>query len=92
LIFLIALAMTSAWLYGQRTKFQKQESYICRTQEKSRASKRHSNFWIGLYGQNWIVAWNECQAWVEELVSSIRNKQSFYLRGLRAMKLIQQAL
>jgi hypothetical protein len=51
---------------------QNQESYICRTQEKSRTSKRHSNFWIGLYGQNWIVAWNECQAWVEELVASIR--------------------
>lgn len=34
LIFLIALAMTSAWLHRQRTKFQKQESYICRIQEK----------------------------------------------------------
>ncbi|MFN6568397.1 IS4 family transposase [Dendronalium sp. ChiSLP03b] len=51
LIFLIALAMTSAWLHGQRTKFQKQESYICRTQEKSKTTKRHSNFWIGLYGE-----------------------------------------
>jgi hypothetical protein len=92
LIFLIALAMTSAWLHGRRTKFQKQESYICRRQEKSRTRKRHSNFWIGLYGQNWIVAWHECQAWVEELVGSIRNKQAYYQRGLRAMKLIQQAL
>jgi len=92
LILLIALAMTSAWLHGQRTKFQKQESYICRTQEKHRNEKRHSNFWIGLYGQNWIVAWHECQAWVEELVGSICNKQAYYQRGLRAMKLIQQAL
>ncbi len=92
LIFLIALAMTSSWLHGQRTKFQKQESYICRTREKSKSSKRHSNFWIGLYGQNWIVAWHECQEWVEELVASVRNKQADYQRGLRAMKLIQQAL
>lgn len=92
LIFLIALAMTSAWLHRQRTKFQKQESYICRTQENSKTTKRHSNFWIGLYGQNWIIAWNKCQEWVEELVGSIRNKQSFYLRVLRAMKLIQQPL
>jgi hypothetical protein len=92
LIFLIALAMTSAWLHGQRTLLQKQESYICRTQEKSRTKKRHSNFWIGLYGFNWIVAWHECQAWVEELVSSIRNKQAYYQRGLRAITLIQQAL
>ncbi|RCJ39571.1 transposase [Nostoc minutum NIES-26] len=92
LIFLIALDMTSAWLHGQRIKFQKQESYICRRQEKNRTKKRHSNFWIGLYGQNWIVAWHECQAWVEQLVGSIRNKQAYYQRGLRAMKLIQQAL
>lgn len=92
LIFLIALAMTSSWLHGRRTKLQKQEAYICRTQEKSRTIKRHSNFWIGLYGQNWIVAWHECQAWVAELVSSIRNKQAYYQRGLRAMELIQQAL
>ena len=92
IILLIALAMTSAWLSGQRTKFQSQESYICRTQEKNRNQKRHSNFWIGLYGQNWIVAWHECQAWVEELVGFIRNKQGYYQRGLRAMKLIQQAL
>ncbi|MDZ8109354.1 MAG: hypothetical protein RM338_27515 [Nostoc sp. DedQUE12a] len=92
IILLIALAMTSAWLYGQRTKFQSRESYICRQEEKNRNQKRHSNFWIGLYGQNWIVAWHECQAWVEELVGFIRNKQAYYQRGLRAMKLIQQAL
>jgi hypothetical protein len=92
LILLIALAMTSAWLQGQKTKLQRQQTYVCRTQEKARTRKRHSNFWIGLYGQNWIVAWHECQAWVEELITSIRNKQSFYQRGLRAMTLIQQAL
>jgi hypothetical protein len=92
LILLIALAMTSAWLQGQKTKLQRQQYYVCRSQEKGRTRKRHSNFWIGLYGQNWIVAGNECRAWVEELISSIRNKHSFYQKGLRAMKLIQQAL
>ena len=92
LIFLIALAMTSAWLQGQRTKLQRQQVYVCRSQEQRKTEKRHSNFWIGLYGFNWIVAWHECQAWVEELVGSIRNKQTFYQRGLTAMKLIQQAL
>lgn len=84
--------MTSAWLHGHLTKFQKQESYICRKQEKNRTQKRHSNFWIGLYGQNWIVALHGCQTWVEELVGFIGNKQAYYQRGLRAMMLIQQAL
>ena len=92
LIFLIALAMTSAWLQGQKTKFQKQQSYVCRTQERSRTRKRHSNFWIGLYGFNWIIAFHESQEWVEELIGLIRNKQGFYQRGLRAITLIQQPL
>lgn len=91
LILLIALAMTSAWLHGQRTQFQRQQPYVCRSQEKGRSRKRHSNFWLGLYGQNWIVAFHECQVWVEELINSIRNKQAFYRQGLRAMTLIQQA-
>lgn len=42
--------------------------------------------------QNWIVDWDECQAWVEELIVSIRNKQTFYLMGLTAMALIQQTI
>ncbi len=92
LILLIALAMTSAWLHGRRTQLQRQQPYVCRSQEKGRSRKRHSNFWIGLYGQNWSAAFHECQIWVEELINSIRNKQTFYRRGLQAMSLIQQAL
>lgn len=91
LILLIALAMTGAWLQGERTVLQRQQSYVCRSQEKGRTKKRHSNFWIGLYGQNWIVAFHECQVWIQELIKSIRNKQAFYRQGLRAMVLIQQA-
>ncbi len=80
----------TAWLQGERTVLQRQQSYVCRPQEKGRTRKRHSNFWIGLYGQNWIVAFHECQVWVEELIGSIRNKQGFYRKGLRAMAFIQQ--
>lgn len=63
LILLIALAMTGAWLQGERTVLQRQQSYVCRPQEKGRTRKRHSNFWIGLYGHSWIVAFHECQVW-----------------------------
>jgi len=64
--------MTSAWLQGQKIKLQRQQSYVCRSQEQGKTEKRHSDFWIGLYGFNWIVAWHFAQAWVEELVGSIR--------------------
>jgi len=92
LIILIALAMTSAWLKGKRTQLQRQEKYICRPQEKGRSRRRHSKFWIGLYGENWLMANDCCWEWITSMMSLVRNKQSFYRRGLRARKLIEQPL
>jgi hypothetical protein len=92
LIILIALAMTSAWLQGKRTKLQRQEKYVCRIQKTGRTRKKHSNFWIGLYGSNWLIAVDSCQEWVESMLSLVRNKKSFYQNGFRTVKLIGQAL
>jgi hypothetical protein len=91
LVLLIALAMSAAWLQGQHTSTGGTSSYICRQKETHRTRRRHSNFWIGLYGYNWIAAFHECQDWVEELITSVRNKRAFYQRGLRAITLIQEA-
>ena len=88
LIILIALAMTEAWLRGKRTQLQKQEKYVCRPQEPGRNRRRHSKFWIGLYGENWLIANECCWEWVESMMGLVRNKQSFYQRGLKAIKLI----
>ena len=50
IILLIALAMTSAWLQGQKTQAQRQQSYVCRLCESKRTRRRrHGDFWIGLY-------------------------------------------
>jgi hypothetical protein len=92
LILLIALAMTSAWLQGQRTQLQGQQKYVCRPTDKGRTRRRHSSFWIGLYGETWLVAFHACQLWVQEMLSLIANKKSFYQRGLRAINLMQQPL
>ncbi|GAB1544740.1 hypothetical protein NUACC21_74160 [Scytonema sp. NUACC21] len=90
LIFLIALAMTSAWLQGQKTQFSRQKSYVCRPCEQKRSRRRHSAFWIGLYGSSWIVSLKECQELVLLMMALVRNKLPFYQKGLRAMMLIQQ--
>jgi len=92
LVLLIALAMSAAWLQGHYTSNLGKSSYICRQKETHRTRRRHSNFWIGLYGHNWIATFHLCQEWVEELLSLIRNKLPFYQRGLRALNLIQQSL
>ena len=83
--------MSAPWLQGQHTLAGGKSSYICRQKETQRTRRRHSNFWIGLYGYNWIAAFHECQEWVEKLITSIRNKRTFYQRGLKAISLIEQA-
>jgi hypothetical protein len=92
LILLIALAMTAAWLKGKRISLQGQQEYVCRPTEKGRTRRRHSNFWIGLYGETWLIAFQSCQLWVQEMLNFIGNKKSFYRRGLKAISLIQQPL
>ena len=92
LILLIAIAMTSAWLQGQKTQFSRQQSYVCRPSDLNRNRKRHSAFWIGLYGYNWIISLNGCQDLVLEMMAAVRNKQAFYQQGVMAMMLIQQPL
>ena len=66
-MILIATSMTSAWLQGKRTKLQGQEKYVFRLQETSITRKRHSNFWIGLYGSNWLITVDYDREWVESI-------------------------
>ena len=92
LIILIALAMTAAWLQGKRTQLQGQEKYVCRLKEPGRNRRRHGKFWIGLYGENWLIALDCCQDWLEFMMSLVPNKRAFYQKGLRAIKLMEQPL
>jgi exodeoxyribonuclease V alpha subunit len=54
LVLLIAIAYTCACLTGDKTRRSGQQKYVCRLKELKRTQRRHSNFWIGLYGQMWI--------------------------------------
>jgi hypothetical protein len=89
LVLLIALAYTCAGLRGLSIKSKRQQKYIGRLKELRRMTRRHSNFWIGLYGQMWIAALESCSDWVRNLMMIRPNKRSFFQRGLKAMALIQ---
>ncbi len=52
LILLIAPAYTSACLKGKSFKNQGHQKYITRLTEAKRQYRRHSDFRVGLYGQN----------------------------------------
>ncbi|MEL6460445.1 MAG: hypothetical protein AAFQ91_19675 [Cyanobacteria bacterium J06621_15] len=44
-------------LKGKLIKNNGIQKYISRVDEAKRLSQRHSNFWLGLYGDLWIIAW-----------------------------------
>ncbi|MCP6763000.1 MAG: IS4 family transposase, partial [Fischerella sp. CENA71] len=57
-----------------------------------RIERRHSSFYIGLYGDNWVNFMKSCQDLVTALIKLSRNKCQYYQRGLRAMSLILATL
>ena len=105
LILLIAIAYTGTTIQGQEIKRLGVQKYVGRVKEYGRIERaqcfggklqsenllRHSSFYIGLYGQNWVKFQDNCWELVMELLRLSPNKQKYYQRGQRAMRLILSA-
>lgn len=91
LVLLIALAYTWATLKGQAIKLTGQQIYISRLRKVQQVLTTNSSFWIGLYGDVWIIGMEFLSQWSQKLMSMAPNKLPFFQRGLRAMSLIQLA-
>jgi len=91
LLLLIAIAYTCATLQGNKISQMGIQKYVGRVKESRRFEKRHSNFYVGLYGYTWVNFQQLCGDLVTNLMKLHRNKQKYYQRGQRAMKLILSA-
>lgn len=92
LILLIAIAYSCAILTGRKSRKMGVQKYLGRLQELKRSSRRHSAFWVGLYGYLWVGA---IEFWFDLAASLMRLKPGkllYFQKGLRAMTLIQSAL
>ncbi|CAD5984179.1 Transposase (plasmid) [Planktothrix agardhii] len=92
LVLLIAIAYSSATIQGQQIKRKGIQKYIARIKEYGRIERRHSSFYIGLYGQTWVNFKDVCMDLVTKLMKLNRNKCKYYQQGLRAMRLIESVL
>ncbi len=45
---------------------------------------KNSNFWIGIYGENWAYSGKQIEEYTQILQHINRNKRLFYLKGLKA--------
>ena len=91
IVLLIAIAYTSAIIQGIDIRSSNVERYICRPKEQGRIQRRHSNFWIGLYGQTWLNNLQLCINWVGKWMRNNRNKRPYYQRALKAIDQVQPA-
>lgn len=92
LSLLLAIAYTSATIQGQEIKRKGLEKYIAPVKKSGRNERRHSSFYIGLYGHSWLNFKQICLELVTELIKLNRNKLQYYQRGQRAMKRIESTL
>jgi hypothetical protein len=92
IILLICLSYSLSTFTGQNIKSKGVAKYIARPTEQGRRYSRHSNFSIGLNGQNWLDSITFFQDVVDELLQFSIHKLPDYLKGIRAVSLIQSAL
>lgn len=88
LILLITFSYSLATFKGESIKQKGVQKYVGRIKEYGRVQKRHSSFYIGLYGQTWVNFMQSCWELVLKLMRLNSNKIQYYLQGQRAMELI----
>ena len=91
LVLLIAIAYTCATLKGKAIKSTGQQNYVNRFRKVQQSLTKNSNFWIGLYGDVWVIGMEFLSDWSQKLMRMAPNKLPFFQRGLRALSLIQSA-
>ena len=89
LILLIAIAYTSSCYRGKIFKQTGYQNYICRLQEAERKERRHSNFWVGMYGELWLLAWDYLVDIVQAIMNFNPQKKLNYQRGLKVISKLQ---
>jgi hypothetical protein len=92
LILLICLSYSLSTFVGQTIQSKAISSYVCRPSEQKRIYPRHSSFTIGSHGQNWLDSIAFFQDAVRELLRFSSHKLPYYLKGMRAVSLIQSSL
>ncbi|NES23498.1 MAG: hypothetical protein F6K41_32415 [Symploca sp. SIO3E6] len=92
LLLLITLAYSSAFFTGEKIQKKGQIKYVSRVKEKNRYVKRHSYFYIGLHGKDWVESLDFFEKIAESLMSLSPHKRPNYKRSDRAATLIKYTL
>ena len=88
MLIVIAIAYTIAVEKGEKIKASPHKCYVERQRTIKQKPTKNSNFWVGMYGENWARCGTEMEKWAEKLGQINPNKRRFYQRGLKAKQYI----
>ncbi|GGA36512.1 hypothetical protein [Okeania sp. KiyG1] len=88
LVLLIAIAYTISCQQGKIIKKSGYQKYIFPLKEPVQKDRRHSNFWLGIYGELWVIAWEYLIDIVQGMMNLSPQKKPDYQRGLKAMSML----
>jgi hypothetical protein len=92
LVLILAFAYTCTLLFGRKIKNIGLQKYISRLTKLGRLQRRHSSFWVGLYGYMWVAGMEFLSNLIKKFWQLSPNKLPNFQQGLRAMELIQSTL
>jgi hypothetical protein len=88
MLIVIAIADTIAVEKGVKIKGSPHRYYVERRRNIKQKPTKNSNFWVGLYGENWAKEGIEIEKQAQQLELINPNKRRFYQRGLKAQQYI----
>ncbi len=88
MLIVVAIAYTIAVEKGEKIKKSPHKFHVERQRKVRQKTTKNSNFWVGMYGENWARAGQEMEEWVQKLEQINPNKRRFYQRGLKAQQYI----
>jgi hypothetical protein len=91
IILLITLAYSQTTIAGKVIKDKGVAKYVGRVKEKNRYSRRHSDFYLGLNGKDWLLSWQLLSVEAQALMQLSPQKRTHYQQGLRAISHIQSS-
>ncbi len=92
LILLITLAYSMATFSGQIIKNKGLAKYVGRVKKNKKIQRRHSNFYIGLHGKDWVESCELFTVESQALMQLSPGKCAYYRRGRRAVSQIKSSL
>lgn len=92
LLVLMTLAYSMTTFQGKSITQMGIQKYIGRVKEAGRSHRRHSSFYIGLYGHRWVDFYGDSWDCMTQLMQLSPNKRPYYRKGMRAMELVLSVL